>query len=227
MSYILDALRKSEQERQAGSVPGLTTPQPSVPASPRAHGPWKIAVALLLAVNAGAVGWWLARPAPATASRVVATTPVPAPLAASPAVAAPAVAGGPAATQMPAPVAPPAVPPNVSATKAAELPETRIPPPEPPPARQAPPASAPAVEDNPPPPPRGGVVPYADLPPAIKKAMPPLNIGGYADAGGGAIMLLVDDRLVKEGDELAGGVRVVKITPEGSVFSFRNYRFRR
>ena len=41
------------------------------------------------------------------------------------------------------------------------------------------------------------------------------------------VLCRVDDRLVHEGDEIGGGVRVLKISPDGAVFGFRNYRFRR
>ena len=75
------------------------------------------------------------------------------------------------------------------------------------------------------PPPRG-IVAYADLPAAVRSALPPLKIGGYID-GNGEAMLVVDDRLVREGDEIGAGVKLVKISPDGSVFSFRGYRFRR
>lgn len=50
MSFILDALKKSESERQRQSAPGLA----DVPGGGRSHGPspWVWALALLLAINA-------------------------------------------------------------------------------------------------------------------------------------------------------------------------------
>ena len=56
--------------------------------------------------------------------------------------------------------------------------------------------------------------------------MPPLKVGGYVDGADGT-MLVVDDRLVREGDEFGPGIRVLKISSDGGVFGFRNYRFRR
>lgn len=59
MSYILDALRKSEQERQRGTPPGLATTHvpPRAGKGGRAVWPWLLAAALL--TNAGVLVWWL------------------------------------------------------------------------------------------------------------------------------------------------------------------------
>ena len=54
MSLILDALKKSEAERQRGQVPNLLSPLPSTPSQSHAQKksgqPWLIVLALLLAV---------------------------------------------------------------------------------------------------------------------------------------------------------------------------------
>jgi len=94
-------------------------------------------------------------------------------------------------------------------------------------AARPPPASPPEPDEAPAPTPPKGIVAFADLPASVRKALPPLQIGGYAEGSGGDAMLLVNDRLVSEGDEIGGGVRVLKISSDGAVFSFRNYRFRR
>jgi hypothetical protein len=75
-------------------------------------------------------------------------------------------------------------------------------------------------------PPRS-IVAFADLPESIRQALPPLQINGYAEGAGGEAMLLVNDRLVSVGDEIGAGLRVLEISRDGSVFSFRSYRFRR
>jgi hypothetical protein len=72
-----------------------------------------------------------------------------------------------------------------------------------------------------------GIVAFADLPETIRQALPPLQINGYAEGAGGEAMLLVNDRLVSAGDEIGAGLRVLEISRDGSVFSFRSYRFRR
>ncbi len=59
MSYILDALRKSEQERQRGTPPGLATTHAPLrtPKGGRPTWPWLLAVGLL--ANAGILAWWI------------------------------------------------------------------------------------------------------------------------------------------------------------------------
>lgn len=58
MSYILEALKKSEQERHIGHVPDLTMTQEPAPSVHAARGPWLLPVALLLnAVIIGLVVW--------------------------------------------------------------------------------------------------------------------------------------------------------------------------
>ena len=97
MSYILDALRRAEADRQRGAVPGLQDqPQPlpapaAAPADdPRRTGLWALAGAGLLAAGGAAAWWWLKLPGPAPVAPVAVMTP------------APAVAP----TALPAPVAP-------------------------------------------------------------------------------------------------------------------------
>jgi general secretion pathway protein B len=60
MSYILDALKKSDQERQRGTVPNLQTVQVPLPGEPERRARWPQVVALaLLLLNAGLLVWWL------------------------------------------------------------------------------------------------------------------------------------------------------------------------
>jgi general secretion pathway protein B len=108
MSFILDALKKSEVERQRQAIPGLMD---SRPLPPRAKFPlWAAALIALLVVNLVIFAVVLTRHAPpATASlTAAASAPVTAPGAASPGSPA-AAAMAPAATSTPAPSpAPPA-----------------------------------------------------------------------------------------------------------------------
>jgi general secretion pathway protein B len=113
MSFILDALRKSEHARQQQTGPGLAE-VPVVPARPRSNA-WATAAIALLIVNLVGVGVLLVRRAnrdeaakpPAAAATVVASptaaTSTPASPTASPQAPPPANTAAPAA---PAPVAP-------------------------------------------------------------------------------------------------------------------------
>jgi general secretion pathway protein B len=60
MSYILEALKKSEKERQRGTVPNLMTAQDGPVERPRRRHLWTYLIVGGLIVNAGLVVWWLA-----------------------------------------------------------------------------------------------------------------------------------------------------------------------
>lgn len=60
MSYILDALRKSEKERQRGAVPDLMTAQDVAGEGPKRRAFWPYFIAGALILNAGVLAWWLA-----------------------------------------------------------------------------------------------------------------------------------------------------------------------
>jgi general secretion pathway protein B len=111
MSYILDALRRAEAERQQGQVPGLhDAPAVAAAAGAPARGSaprwfWA-APALLLA--AGAAWWWWPKPVAVPAS-------APAPIAPSIAIAQPA----PAPAPLPVVVSAPPPPPPAAAASAA------------------------------------------------------------------------------------------------------------
>jgi len=113
MSFILDALRKSEHERQRQTGPGLAE-VPIAVARPKAN-VWAAAAIALLVVNLLAVGVYLLRraqktDAPAASTTAVAPAPA-APGAANPTLAAPAAA--PVSPQ--GPVTQGATPPRVAA----------------------------------------------------------------------------------------------------------------
>jgi len=104
MSFILDALKKSESDRQRQSGPALYEVKVAPPRTRLP--PWAIAIAALLVVNLGIVMWMMLRhsahgsepapAAPASAASVVAPPPAPVP-AAVPAAPPAAVVAPPAA----------------------------------------------------------------------------------------------------------------------------------
>jgi len=59
MSYILDALKKSEKERQRGALPDMLTVQDIVAEKPSKRVPWVYLLAAALLLNAGVLVWWL------------------------------------------------------------------------------------------------------------------------------------------------------------------------
>lgn len=61
MSYILDALKKAEQERQRGSVPDLQTLQDDIIPKPRRKLRAGPVIALLLVIAAATTVWWFSQ----------------------------------------------------------------------------------------------------------------------------------------------------------------------
>lgn len=197
MSYILDALKKAQAERELGRVPPLQGSASAIaghaPAATRAALPrwlWPAVAALLLVVAAAA--WWL-RPAPQSQAQPAAFTtqaPTPAKTAAPPAPieqAAPQVAAAP-------PVLPPALPPP---------PVTPVPAPVPAP---APPAASEAV------------IALEALDPATRARLPPLVPGGAIhSAERNQRMVILDGQVLREGDALTSDVSVIAIEPQGVV----------
>jgi general secretion pathway protein B len=212
MSYILDALKKAEQERDLGRVPRLETMHDNAPRRTRAL-PWLIAGILL--VNVAALIWWLR---PGTHYDVA--TPVrQAPLPTTPppriAPAAPASPTAPPITRVPAPVM--VAPPVAAAPVTPAPPRARITTPV------APAAPATVVTK-----PAATSVPLLrDLPADFRAAVPPLSLDVhvYAPSATGRFVL-INMKKYHEGEQLAEGPRIEKISEEGVVLSFQRQMFR-
>ena len=228
MSYILDALRRADAERQRGAVPGLhAQPAPLPPADGPAAGRsvplgWVLGGAGLLAALALAA-WWMSRETP--------TPPVTAPAAVVvPAWPAPPVVAASMAASMPPPAAVP-TPPPVSAS-VAPVPVAAAPAPPPPapkvavaakapPARASRPAAAEAASAPAP------VPALAELPEPLRRQLPRLVVGGsmYSDDPARRLVI-VNGQVAHEGDEVAAELRLQQIQPHAAVFSFRGQLFR-
>jgi general secretion pathway protein B len=217
MSYILEALRRADAQRALGQSPGLHAQSPAVPAAaddaagpPRrtrwALGATGIAVLVALAVWAG----WRAAP-PTVSAPVPATAAQAAPAAVAPAapasvVAEPAARVAPAAPSLAS--LPPLPPPAVAA----------------PPARPAPPpANAAASSADA----AGAVTALSELPPAQRALLPPLVVGGAVDSPQPSARLLVlDGRVLREGETIARDLVLERIGPRQAVLRWREQRVR-
>ncbi|MCC7596813.1 general secretion pathway protein GspB [Janthinobacterium sp. FW305-129] len=233
MSYILEALKKSQAERQLGELPSIHAPQVQLhdgaaSGTARRAPVWLALGGVTVAVAAALLLWqpWqagaaapvavpvpLSAAAPAVLAQAVpAPMPaVPVPVAAPPAVAAP-VPVPPAATAAPVHHARPVAEPKQ------ETPGQPAPPPvvAPPPATPAP---APPVEE--------AVPGMRDLPEPIQRQIPPIAIGGYIYSKNPADRLLLIDKVLRhEGEELAPGLVLEKLQPKAAIFSFKGYRYR-
>lgn len=255
MSYILEALKKSQAERQLGELPTIHAPQLQAGANGAAGGALRRPIWLALgatsalALTLALLGWRQSAPAPqaapppapalaapetASASPVAAAAPV-APL---PVATAPATGPGVAATAAPAAaaVAPAAVATVVPAAPARPMPA--VPKAHMPatsamaqakaaPAAPAPPPAHTAEAAPAAAPPDDSLPGLRDLPEPIQRQVPPLALGGYIYSKNPADrLLLVDKALRHEGEEVAPGLVLEKLLPKAAVFNFKGYRYR-
>ncbi len=66
-----------------------------------------------------------------------------------------------------------------------------------------------------------------ELPDQIQREIPPLAIGGYLYSGNRADRtVLINKRLLHEGDEVVPGLTLEKLMPNGMVLSYKGYRYR-
>ncbi len=215
MSYILEALKKSQAERQLGSAPTINAIP--VGAAPLSDGRssrrpiWIALSAAALAVALALLAWRLLSPAKAPAVAVLAAPPPPAAVVAPPAAAvvAPPLAMVPPSSPEPArPVARVTPPAAVKAVV-----------PEPAPAKVVAP-TPPAADDE-------RLPTLRELPDAIQRTVPPLTFGGYMYSKNPADrLLLIDKALRREGEEVAPGLVLEKLLPKAAVMNFNGYRYR-
>ena len=235
MSFILDALKKSESDRQRQSGPSLFEVKV---APPRRRLPiWALAIAVLLGINVIVISWMLLR-RPAVQQPAAANSPPPT---------APAVHDVPAARAAPTPLAVQSTAPaagGVATPPATPHAEASGPSPAPapsassgqsagqPPAGDNPSDDAPAVE------PgtttgfgtsgggqAGGEMPlYQQI--VTSDNLPPLHLDMhvFADRPQDRFVLINMHRL-GEGDTLQGGVHVDAIRPDGVVLSYQGTQF--
>lgn len=215
MSYILDALKKAEAERKLGAVPGLHAP--ATYAAGRGHRsrrmPWLAAgLALLVAVLA-ALAWFRPWHAPQALPPEPPLPPLPAPMA-------PALKPVPALAPVVPLVQPPPAKPKAVARIAPSPAKPRSIASAPPPA--APPQAAQDAgrQDNEP-------LTLRELPEQIQREIPALKIGGYIYSSNPAERsLLINNKLLREGDEVAPGLMLEKMLRGSVVLNYKGYRYR-
>jgi general secretion pathway protein B len=221
MSFILDALRKSEAERQRQDGPTLLEMRPSRPQ--RRMPVWVIGLGILLLVNIAVVLWFLLPTRQyAVEVRIAAPAsgaPLPAPSAAMPAPRAPAPATPPVSASTPPPA--PLLAPGATAAATVTPPAAVSVPPA------APRASAPAASK----PARPQLAPSdvaANLPDysRVSAGMPPLRLDlhSYSEQPQQRYAL-INMHKVQEGDTLPEGPRVLHILPDGVVLSYQGTEF--
>jgi general secretion pathway protein B len=245
MSYILDALKKAESERKLGSIPNVHAPAPIEAAETdgpawRNWLPWSLAAAALAILLLGLA--WLQpwrqatplAPAPTPAPFEIVTTPaLPAPVEApAPVAPPPAQAKSEPLQAKPEPIAPrpispsppqrPAKPtPTAPAPKAVAKTET--------PPAQATTASVPVKEATPiaTPSEDNSIGTVRDLPQNIQAELPAIVVNGYIYAKTPSDRsVLMNQKLLHEGDQVAPGLVLEKMLPKGAILSYKGYRYR-
>lgn len=230
MSYILDALRKSQQARQPGTAP-RTGAVHNISLALPVSGWWlALGVVLLLGMLAAALLFWRG---------TVANLPDPpaAPVTGEPVTAAPASMPAPAAIEETVPA--PESPARKTAPVADLAEQARLPAATPPPKKIAvtrnetkpavnrrpetiKTAAAPAMplvmDDTP---------LLQQMPQDFQRALPALavTIHVYSHDESQRI-LFINNREYRKGSQIDGGIRVEDIVPDGVVLSFRNERFK-
>lgn len=197
MSYILDALRRSEQERARADLPLQAVLGLGAPAVGRRR--WLLwAAAGAVAINLAALAWLLRQPSQQPAPATVAAGP------ASP-VSAPA----------------PSLPPLTSPVSLAELAGSQntvpllLPAAATPEPAAAKPAAAMAYAPE-----------LASLPESFRRGVPPIPVSIHVYAADAAArFVMVNLRRYGEGAELPGGPRIERITPDGLILLYQGQRF--
>lgn len=59
MSFILDALKKTEREREGGTIPSINSQPPGEPPQRPGKPGWRYLIIVVLLLNAGVLLWWL------------------------------------------------------------------------------------------------------------------------------------------------------------------------
>ena len=249
MSYILDALKKSEEERRRGTVPDLLAVQYTQVQEQKKRHWWSYLLLVALALNAGVFLWWIS---PWQASKPNVTpysttkqNPVPEkaviseeqnhqdkPL--------PVQIGSPVKTPSDKKVGeredrsvqtatPEQKQSSHTATTTSEIQESRATTPslpiQTPAASPAPPETKSSAHSTS----TEGSMIYTlhELPSSIQQGLPAFSITAHIYTGDPASgMVKVNGQLMREGQELSPGLRLEEIVSDGVIFRYQNYRFR-
>lgn len=236
MSYILDALRKADAERERDPSRGIhAQPAPGAAhAAPRgARWGWMAAGGAGVLLAAGAYVAWFPAPAPVPAPRAMPSAPaagfvLEAPRKPPVVTIADAVVP-PAPPPLPEPAAERAPAKTAAATAPKAAPATT--PAAPAPAAAAAPSESPPVAAAPATAPGGAATPerivaVGDLPADVQRELPKLAIsGGVHSENAAQRMLVVGGQVKGEGAELAPGVVLEQIRARSAVLRFKGFRY--
>jgi general secretion pathway protein B len=236
MSYILDALKKSDQQRQLGATPTLMTAQAAV-GTPRQPRLIRNAVLVSALVCIGIlIGWFqpwrpnqpVAKPAPVASGTIVPVHSAAAPAPVTPVPEMTAKTDSVPPMQNAGSVEQSEIPSDIGAMKQA-MPVTAE---SEPPVEQAQPlATAPkeaetarpgdAVEEK-------KVVELNDLPASVQQGIPNISISFHAYSSSPKDRhVMINGAMLGQGDLLAPGLSLDEVTPDGVILGYKGYRIHR
>jgi general secretion pathway protein B len=239
VSYILDALRKSDQQRRRGAAPTLLVGQAMAVAPKR---PAFLAYGMLVAVLIAAgvvIGWprpWQPEQAAPSGAELVAAKPLastPRQLASAPSETAPQPKPELQAQKAKPPAqASPVLVPTKPQRPAREKPKTDGAP------LEADAAMAGNAEAPAPGQPGGSaaadaarlqtVNSMAELPLSVQQELPAMAISVHAYSGNPRNRLVgINNRILREGEYVVPGLKLEQVTPDGMIFGYKGYSFRR
>ncbi|MDE2401285.1 MAG: general secretion pathway protein GspB [Burkholderiales bacterium] len=228
MSYILDALRKADSERERGSLPSIHAQAvpPVLADEPPTRGvqPLVWVIVALSVLLIGSLAWHLlgSEAGQESSGGVLPAPPVPGPAAAPrpmvgvqppPATPSPVVKAVPTPMPMPIPMAVPTTVPEP-----ARAPVGRKPSPVTPPA-VAPPEAPQSASD-------ARVADFKELPEDLRRSMPTLTIGGamYSDSPTNRL-LIINGQVFHEGDKPTPDLALEQIKLKSAVLRYKGRRF--
>lgn len=249
MSYILDALKKAEEERRRGKAPDLATVQDIRVVKERgARSLWVYLMMAALFLNAGVLVWWLGpwsagrwgggtvqkaegkRAITETESVRQVSDPA-APVAALPVKKVEPGATGNSSTVRGAEKVLPSAEANTAGKKSNPSPAVGT-------GVKGSVVQAPldvheidkesAGSDEAPPPPAGNRM-YAmeQLPASVREGLPEIRMSLHYFTNDPSLRLVrINGETLREGREISPGLRLEEITSDGAVFTYRHYRFR-
>ena len=214
MSLILDALKKSDRNRERGKVPDLQTDHSGdLPPKPplRRHRRWLWPLLALVLIGGGWLAWQvIPDKAPAVSAPLV-PSPIAIP---APPVAETLPAPSPAKPLEPAITAPPPKPGSSAAVAEDTSPSKPAPP-----AASSQPSISGAAE--------AVIYELDNLPPQIGSGLPELIVSvHYFTPNPESRMVRINNRILREGGSLPGGIKILSIERNGIICETQGVRFR-
>jgi general secretion pathway protein B len=199
MSYILDALRKSEQARQTTAGQGINAPYPIK--SSHEHKSWLIPSLLtLVVVLFTGIIWLILTPQQSTKFKDTHTVEK------APTSSQPLAQQNRPSSSAHSKLQNSELPPGKHARQSVST------------AQQTPQAKAAAATAQ--------LISNSEKSGPLKD-LPPLNISGFVRNGQTGSLAMINNRLVHEGEEISPGLRLEKIKEDSAIFSYKGYVFSR